>query len=392
MKGILCLAWRYVWFHRWQTAILWICLTLTFFLPVAIHFLLGNFQRTLWARSEATPMVMGAKGSRFDLVFHALYFGGRTPEMISVAEADAVRETGFAQVVPLYVNFRARGYPIVGTSLEYFEIRGLRMAAGRLLFRLGECVVGASVAEALELEVGDSLMSDPENVFNIAGGYPLKMRVVGVLSRLDSADDEAVFVDIKTAWIIAGIGHGHMDLEAAADDSVVLRRSDSNIVANAALVQYMEITDQNIDSFHFHAASGERPLSGLLVFPRDVKSGTLLRGRYNTRESRLQVLRPREVVSEMMRTVMKARRFLDLNSFLVTVIAGLFLVLVTLLSLRLREKEMETLFLLGCRRGTVLGLVATEFGLVFLASGLSTVVLTLMAYSSFELWLNRMLG
>jgi len=326
------------------------------------------------------------------LVLHALYFGGRTPDLISAADADAVRESGLARVVPLYVDFRARGYPIVGTSLEYFEIRGLTIASGRSLLRLGECVLGASVAEALDLKAGDSLMSDPENVFDIAGDYPLKMRVVGVLSRADSADDGAVFADIKTAWIIAGIGHGHPDLEAAANDSVVLRRGAGNVVANAALRQYMEITDQNIDSFHFHAAPEERPLSGLLLFPRDAKSGVLLRGRYDTRESPLQVLRPREVVSEMMSTVTKARRFLALNFLLGTVVAGLFLVLVTLLSLRLREQEMGTLFLLGCRRGMVLGLVAAELGLVFFASGLSTLALTLVSYRGFELWWSRLLG
>ena len=52
-------------------------------------------------------------------------------------------------------------------------------------------------------------MSDPLNVFDLSGTYPLKMRVVGVLEKSGSADDDAVFVDLHTEWIISGIGHGH---------------------------------------------------------------------------------------------------------------------------------------------------------------------------------------
>lgn len=391
MKGLFYLAWRYVCFHRWRSAILVVCLTLTFFLPASIHFLVGNFEASLWKRSEETPLVVGAKGSRFDLVLNALYFRARTPDSISLAEMNEVSKTGLGLVVPIHSEFRARKHPIVGTTMEYFERRGLRVAEGRSLIHLGECVVGARMAAKLGLKVGDALMSDPENVFNLAGEYPLKMSLVGILGPSDSADDDAVFVDLKTAWIVAGIGHGHTDLQAPENEEAILRREENNIVANAALIPYLEVTPENRDSFHFHAKPEERPLTALLVFPRDTKSGTILRGRYQGAESSLQVLRPNEVVREMMSTVSQVKQFLNLNFVVVAVIAGLFLVLVVLLSLRLREKEMETLFLLGCRRGTVFSLIAMELGLVLVGSLLTAVCLCWMTYSAFELWLARIL-
>ena len=63
-------------------------------------------------------------------------------------------------------------------------------------------VIGADVAKQLSLKTGDSLISTPETVFDIAGIYPLKMNIVGVLKQSHTPDDRAVFVDLKTAWII----------------------------------------------------------------------------------------------------------------------------------------------------------------------------------------------
>ena len=54
---------------------------------------------------------------------------------------------------------------------------------------------------ALDIGPGDHLVSAPESLFDLAGVYPLKMTVVGVLSSAHSSDDLAIFVDLKTAWI-----------------------------------------------------------------------------------------------------------------------------------------------------------------------------------------------
>ena len=42
-----------------------------------------------------------------------------------------------------------------------------------------------------------------------------KTVVVGVLPPTNTPDDDGIFVDIKTAWVIQGIGHGHEDVVTA---------------------------------------------------------------------------------------------------------------------------------------------------------------------------------
>jgi len=382
------LAWRYVAFHRAKTIILVACVSLTLFLPLFLSRLITEFEGQLMARAESTPLVVGAKGSRFDLALHALHFRGRTPELLSMEQYQQLRDSGLAEVIPLFSRFSARGYPIAGTNLDYFERRGLGIASGDSLSMLGDCVLGAGVAVALGLGPGDHLLSDPKNVFDIAGDYPLRMRVAGVLQRADSPDDDAVFVDLKTAWVIEGIGHGHQDMDAAPDRDVVLDRSETHVVANAALPQFMEITEENAASFHFHAEPGELPITGALVWPDDEKSRALLLGRFTTENDEAQMLESLEVVEEMLGLVFKVKRFFDANFALVAASTGLFLSLTILLSLRLRRREMETMFQMGCSRGTVFWLQACELLIVLAFSVVVAGALALASGASGD-WLMR---
>ena len=144
---------------------------------------------------------------------------------------------------------------------------------------MGECILGAAAAGALGLGPGDALLTSPSTLFDLAGVYPLKLHVVGVLEPSYGPDDEAVFVDVRTAWVAEGLGHGHQDLGSAGPD-VVLKRKEGTVTANAKLVQYNEITESNVDSFHFHGDPSSYPVSAAIVVPHDEKSGVLLRGRF----------------------------------------------------------------------------------------------------------------
>jgi len=259
----LYIAWRYLGFNKARTLTLVTCVTLIAFLPLALELLLNESERQLVSRAEATPLLVGAKGSALDLVMNSLYFGDTVPELISMAAVDRVAESELALPIPLYVRFKARGFPIVGTTIDYFDFRGLEVAAGRQLAVLGECVLGARVAEELQLGPGDSLLSSPETVFDLAGIYPLKMRVAGVLAESHGPDDLAVFVDVKTAWVIQGLVHGHADLQNVTDPTLVMQRSDGNVTATAKVLQFTEITPENIDSFHFHGEPAGYPITGV---------------------------------------------------------------------------------------------------------------------------------
>jgi len=371
----LYVAWRYLSFNWARSLTLIACVTLIAVLPLSLELLLDESERQLLARAETTPLVVGAKGSSLDLVMNSLYFGDTVPEVVSMAAVDRVADTDLALPIPLYVRFKARGLPIVGTNLDYFDFRGLSIARGRSLALLGECVLGSRAAEELGLGPGDSVLSSPETLFDLAGIYPVKMRVVGVLAPTQSADDLAVFVDLKTAWVIQGLVHGHQDLTAVTDPSLVMERSDGNVTATSKLAQYTEITPENIGSFHFHGSPADYPITSMIALPHDEKAGALLRGRYVDagEEGELQqILVPGDVIEGLLANIFRIKSVLDAIILVVGMATVLALILVFALSLRLRQGEIQTIFKLGCSRATIARLLGAEIAIILAASALLT--------------------
>ncbi len=368
MRHTLRLSLRYLLHYRLRTAILVVCIGLIFFLPIAVSLLVDHFRREMGARAARIPLIAGAKGSRYDLVLNALYFRGRVPDPLPRSAYEAIRDGGLGFPVPVYVRHTVKGFPVVGTTLDYFSELGLTVREGTLPLRLGDAVAGAKAAEALGLSAGGRVITDVEKLYDISSTYPLRLRITGILAESHSPDDGAIFVDVKTSWIIDGIGHGHVSPKEAKETSNILQKKEGEVVFNDALVKYVEITPENLASFHFHGDPHTFPLTAVLVWPRDAKSKTILKGRYAVSKT-AQMLEPEKVIAELMGFVFRIKRFFDANFVLVIIATALFLALIVLLSLRIRKREMETLMKIGCSRFTVFGLQAAELTIV-LAAGL----------------------
>jgi putative ABC transport system permease protein len=370
VSGTLRLAWRFVAFHRTRTIVLVACLALTISLPVSMRILVQRFEQQLTLRAESTPLVVGASGSRVDLVLHALYFRGQPPRESAMREVDRITNSGYATAIPVFARFRAGGFSLIGTTSEYFTFRQLRLARGNNLRRLGDCLIGSRVATERNLIPGDALLSEAESAFDPDGSFPLKMRVAGVLAESGTPDDEAVFVEIHTAWIIAGVGHGHVrpqvptDVEQQPGDA----GDSSEPVHDPGLIEFTEITDENADAFHFHGPTDRFPVTAIIAIPHDDRSATLLMGRYLDADDPSQLLNPVDVIQELLQFVVRLRQFFDMAFAVLSAVTVLFFMLVMALSVRLRQREFETMHRLGCSRLLIIRLVATELLIVVMMS------------------------
>jgi putative ABC transport system permease protein len=256
---------------------------------------------------------------------------------------------------------------------------------------LGECILGAKAARDLSVGVGDHVLSSPVSAFDVAGGFPLKMPVVGVLAITGTPDDDVVFVDLKTSWVIAGLAHGHQDVTAPEASSGVLSRTEDNVVANASVLSYTEITPDNIDSFHFHGDPDAFPVDAVLAVPGDRKSGVVLRGRYQEPDQTVQMVVPRAVVDDLVDTMFSVRNVMlavSLGLGLATIATA---ALVFALSVRLRRREIETMRKIGAPRRRVRAILASEVLIVVVASIAIAAALTAVV-SRFGGVLLRMLG
>jgi putative ABC transport system permease protein len=363
----LQLAARYVVRHRVQSILLSMALGAALALPVAVRVFAKTVEREMRQRAAATPQVLGSRGSALDLMLGALYFRRQPIEPIQVRQVDEVRDSGLADVIPLHVRFHAQEAPIVGTGLEYFSFRKLTAAEGHFFTRLGDCVVGAHVARARGLKPGDSLFSSPEQVFDIAGTYPLKMRVTGVLAESYSPDDDAVFVDTKTAWLIEGLAHGHDDLAKPAATAEVLKREEGNVVGNAAVRMYNEVTDANIGGFHFHGEIADYPLTAAIILPHDAKSEAILTGRFQDTKTSFQLIRPRDELNTVLSTLFRIEGAVVAGLALIACAAAAISFIVFTLSFKMRAREFATLADIGVSPRTLAMIKAFEVALIGLA-------------------------
>ncbi len=369
MRDVLYLAWRYLRYNRGKSAVLVGSITLILFLPAALQVLVGEAAELLTERADSTPLLVGAPGSPVDLTLASLYFTEPSLPPVPYREVEEIAGSGLGLAIPLHLRYSASGRRIVGTTPEYLEFRGLRVAEGRRFALLGEAVLGAEAARALGVGVGESIVSTPAGAFDVAGSFPLRMRVVGVLEPSRTPDDEAVFTDLKTSWVIAGIGHGHEEVaELEEDDEALLLREEGRAVASPALLPYTEITPENIATFHFHGDQAEFPVDAVVVVPHDLRSETMLRGRYAEGDAPVQIVVPRAVVDDLVDTMFSVRDAVLLVSLGLILATVATLALVFALSVRLRRQEIETMRKIGVPRGRLAAVLAVEvLGIVLAA-------------------------
>ncbi|MFN4160216.1 MAG: ABC transporter permease [Gemmobacter sp.] len=359
MSHAFFLAFAYLRHHRLASLALILSVALIASVPIATRLVLREAEASFGARADATPLILGARGSSLDLTMASLYFSHAVAGQVSKGIEDSVWDSGLADAIPLYMGFSARGVPVVGTSVDYFDFRDLRLDRGRSFALIGEAVLGAVAAKRLDIAPGDTLITDPGTLFDLAGSYPLELTVSGVLSPTGTADDSAVFVDVNTAWIIAGIGHGHGDVTEGSEGPTV--------IADPALRQFTRITPENIASFHLHQQQALLPLSAVIVVPHDERAEAILLGRYLASDNPLSLVRPRTVIAELLQTLFRIGALLDAVVVVLGLASGLAIALALAQAVQLRRDEVQTLFRLGAQRSAIARVIGAQFVIIFVA-------------------------
>jgi putative ABC transport system permease protein len=349
--------------------------TVALFLPVFTVISVDLVGGALMRRAEESPVLIGAKGNEFDLTMSSLYFRGQVTDFVTVAEQSRAEHYGLA--IPLFVSYSTGGTPIVGTSLEYLDARQLSVARGRAPAVLGELVAGAEIARRYDLEPGDTVRSDLNNLYNIAGSYPIVLKVVGILAPSASPDDEAFFADLKTTWLLDGRLHGHreVDSELALNPEA---GEGENLEATAAIFLFTDFSAQSPESFHLHGDLKDAPLTAVLVFPESQRSHDQLIGDFAL-EDTLQAVRPTLVMRTVLGIVLRVQEGLSIYFATVTTSTIAFFGLVLTLSLRLRRGEMRLMRRIGCSRSAIALIVGTEVGLIVVAAVCLTALVSAVA-------------
>ncbi len=376
------LAIRYARRNLVQTGLLAVCIGVTVSIPVTSRMLVNGFEQRMASQASEVPLVIGPRGSRFDLSLATVFFRQppeRTMTMGTLGRVDSVEG---AEAVPMSTLFTARGRRLVCVGFGYFDRIGLTPSAGTLPLLVGDAVLGSQAANETGLRVGDTIASDRHELFDLSVPPPITMNVVGVLEPTGTSADEAVFASIETAWLIGGQSHIHAENdELEADD--VIAATEGAVAIRPTLETASTITSENVLTIHGHDDPTLLPLSAILVFADEAKPLTLASARFEGDEA-LQAVRPRAIVDEMMQTVVRVQAVFDA---IIGLLAGgtvLLVLLTTSLAARLRAQEFAILDSVGAPRFFRPTLLALQLVVVSMLAGLLAFAITLAAVSVFS--------
>jgi putative ABC transport system permease protein len=366
--------------HSWRRSLLLaLVLGLSLGVPLALASLLERASTDMRARAAIAPLVLGAKGSESDLVFGALFFAATPPRGLLMQDLARIEGDGLGQAVPFALGATAQKTPVVGTTIDNFDRRGLRPASGAMFATIGECVAGADAARALGRAPGSRLFTDPASLSDLAGVFPLELTVTGVLPPTGTPDDGVLFVDLRTMWSIRGLGHRHDDPAASTAPGALIGQDGERKIAGEALPIERKSADGIAADFHFHGDPATFPIDAALVYPADAKAQAILLGRFTGTGETLQLARPDQFIERVLERIFGVGRVLGAVAVATAALVLLVAALAFALSIRLRADELALMRRLGASRGRVAVFLATEAAILLCAALAITVACAIAA-------------
>ena len=157
--------------------------------------------------------VLGARGSKLQLVLNAVYHLETSPGNLSWDMYEAISDNpAIKEAVPYALGDNYFGYRIVGTTTQLFENsenrKGyeLSLTPGSRLFdnMRQEAVVGSFVAQKTGLKLGDIIHPYHGLSFDPSTKHDEEYVVVGVMEPTNSPADRVIFIPIEGVFRMGG--------------------------------------------------------------------------------------------------------------------------------------------------------------------------------------------
>ncbi len=169
--------------------------------------------------------VLGARGSKLQLILNALFHLDASPGNLPWEQYELIKKTpGVEEAYPIAVGDNYLGYRLVGTDPELFfehewkKGEKYKLRRGRVFSEMAkEALVGSFVADKLNLKIGDKFQPYHGLNFKEDTQHEDVYVVVGLLEATGTPSDKVIWVPIKGIQLM----EGH-DQEMAQSVSAVL--------------------------------------------------------------------------------------------------------------------------------------------------------------------------
>ncbi|NCA70035.1 MAG: ABC transporter permease [Sphingobacteriia bacterium] len=348
--SILTLAWKSL-LNRRGTALLTVfSIALSVMLLIGVERLRTETRASFASTIAGTDLIVGARTAPIQLLLYSVFRLGHATNTLSWDAYQAIAgHPSIAWTIPLSLGDSHRGYPVLGTTLDYFQHyrygrgRELVLADGAPFADRFDAVLGAEVARMLGYRLEDAIViahGAADVAFARHESHPF--RVVGILAPTGTPVDRTVHVTLE------GLEAIHVGWETGVPRpgaTLTPAQASEQRLAPTAITAVLVGLHSRIATFQVQRAVNEyrpEPLTAIL---------------------------PGVALAELWSLVRIGEQALLLVSAFV-VLVGLFgLLTVLLASLNERRREMAILRSVGARPVHVLALILGE-ALVLLVLGL----------------------
>ncbi|MDR1314138.1 MAG: ABC transporter permease [Deltaproteobacteria bacterium] len=217
LATLAVLALKSAWNRRFTLCLVMLSVSLSAALLVGIERVRSQVRLGFTGAVSGTDLVVGARGGPVQLMLYAVFHLGGASNNIGWDSAGMIASRPeVLWTVPLSMGDSHRGYPVVGTTTDFFarfRYRGgreLAMASGRAFGDVFEAVLGSEVASRLAYREGDRI------VLAHGGGPHARLHddkpfvVAGVLEPTGSPVDRSLYISLESMEAI------HIDWQGGA--------------------------------------------------------------------------------------------------------------------------------------------------------------------------------
>lgn len=373
---MLSLAWKNI-IHRPLNLILSLILFALGIGLITFLLLLNTQLKEQFDRNLAdVDLVIGAKGSPLQLILCNMYHIDNPTGNITVKEAKPFLRPGHPLIkaaIPLSLGDSYLSFRIVGTTSDILNFYQAQVGQGKLWSSSKDVCIGAAVASATGLKIGDNFYSAHgfEDDEDFAHDHAA-LKVVGILDKTGSVIDQLILTSFETVWDV----HDHdAEEEHTEDDHAGHDHSDHEGHDHEGHdhAEHDHASHEGHDhTEHDHGHKHDLSISDLLNHEEEEITSVLLRykskmnfqslnlARNINENTDLQAASPAIEVNRLYSMMGTGTNMLRWLAILIALVSGISIFISLFKSMRERRYELALMRVMGGSKASLFSLILAE--------------------------------
>jgi putative ABC transport system permease protein len=199
--NIFLLVWNYLKSKLLNTVLNILLLALGIAVITVLLLFTKQFEEKISTNARGIDLVVGAKGSPLQLILCNIFHIDFPTGNINLKEAERIsRNRLIKKAIPLALGDSYRAFRIVGTTQAYAALYQGELAIGAWWNNTMETTIGATVAEGLNLTIGDTFASTHGLTQGGHAHDDQDFVVKGVLKRTNTVLDNLILTSVESIW------------------------------------------------------------------------------------------------------------------------------------------------------------------------------------------------